>query len=162
MMREAAGRLTGYALGEDGDDEVRSFARTCCSSSATTPSCGPRRSPTRLAESIPAAYADITPEAVRSQLAGLGVTIQEGPRARQRAPLAGFERTAVGGRGGDSRCVAGQASDVFRVAEHATDLRFPLSRNTAERCPAALTCDVPAVSARTRGWPPRYPHGVRR
>ena len=25
-MREAAGRLTGYALGEDADDEVRSFA----------------------------------------------------------------------------------------------------------------------------------------
>jgi len=48
----------------------------------------------RLRESLSAFYADITPEAVRSQLAAVGVPSKK-VREPGGAPRAGFERAAV-------------------------------------------------------------------
>ena len=94
-MRQAAGRLTGYALGEDADVEVRSIAEDVLTRVPRRPEAVPdhdRRRGSR--ESIPGAYADITPEAVRSQLANLGATAKQ-VREPGGTPLAGFERAAI-------------------------------------------------------------------
>ena len=94
VMREAAGRLTGYALGEDADVEVRSIAEDVLLVFREDPKLYLTTIATRLAESIPGAYADITPEAVRSQLANLGATVKK-VREPGGAPLSGFERAAI-------------------------------------------------------------------
>lgn len=94
MMREAAGLLTGYALGEDGDAEVRSFASDVLLVFREDAKLYTETIAARLRESLPAFYADITAEAVRSQLAALGVTAKR-VREPGGAPLAGFERAAI-------------------------------------------------------------------
>ena len=93
-MRQAAGRLTGYALGEDADVEVRSIAEDVLTVFRDEPKLYLTTIAARLAESIPGAYADITPEAVRSQLANLGAAPKR-VREPGGAPLAGFERAAI-------------------------------------------------------------------
>ena len=93
-MRQAAGRLTGYALGEDADVEVRSIAEDVLTVFRDDPKLYLTTIAARLAESIPGAYADITPEAVRSQLANLGAAPKR-VREPGGAPLAGFERAAI-------------------------------------------------------------------
>jgi DNA segregation ATPase FtsK/SpoIIIE, S-DNA-T family len=94
MMREAAGRLTGYALGEEADVEVRSIAEDVLLAFREDPKLYLTTIADRLRESLPGAYADITPEAVRSQLAGLGATSKR-VREPGGAPLAGFEKSAI-------------------------------------------------------------------
>jgi DNA segregation ATPase FtsK/SpoIIIE, S-DNA-T family len=93
-LREAAGTLTGHALGEDDADEVRSIAADVLTVFRGDPKLYLTTIADRLRESIPSAYADITPEAVRSQLAGVGVA---GKRVREPggAPLAGVELASV-------------------------------------------------------------------
>ena len=54
----------------------------------------------RLAGSFPGVYADITPEAVASQLRSLGVTVKR-VRETGREPRAGCERSAVASAMGD-------------------------------------------------------------
>jgi len=93
-MRQAGGRLTGYALGEDVDVEVRSIAEDVLAVFRDDPKLYPTTIATRLAELIPGAYADITPEAVRSQLANLGASPKR-VREPGGAPLAGYERGAI-------------------------------------------------------------------
>jgi S-DNA-T family DNA segregation ATPase FtsK/SpoIIIE len=94
MMREAAGLLTGYALGDDGDDEARSFIADVLLVFRDDPKLYTDTIAARLRESLPAFYADITAEAVRSQLAGYEV-LPKRVREPGGAPLAGFERAAV-------------------------------------------------------------------
>jgi S-DNA-T family DNA segregation ATPase FtsK/SpoIIIE len=94
MMREAAGRITGYALGEEHDVEVRSIAEDVLLVFRDDAKLYLTTIAGRLRESIPSAYADITPEAVRSQLAGLGATVKK-VREPGGTPLAGFERGAI-------------------------------------------------------------------
>jgi S-DNA-T family DNA segregation ATPase FtsK/SpoIIIE len=93
-MRQAAGKLTGYALGQDADVEVRSIAADVLLVFRDDAKLYLTTIAQRLAESIPGAYADITPEAVRSQLANLGATPKR-VREPGGAPLAGFERGAI-------------------------------------------------------------------
>lgn len=93
MMREAAGLLTGYALGEDAD-EVRSIANDVLLVFRDDPRLYTETIADRLRESLPAFYSDITAEAVRSQLAALGV-VSKKVREPGGAPRAGFERAAV-------------------------------------------------------------------
>lgn len=94
MMREAAGLLTGYALGEDGGDEARSFIGDVLLVFRDDAKLYTTTIAERLRESLPAFYADITAEAVRSQLAAYGAAPK---RVREPGgdPLAGFERSAV-------------------------------------------------------------------
>ena len=94
MMREAAGLLTGYALGEDADDEVRSIANDVLLVFRDDARLYTETIAERLRESLLAYYSDITPEAVRSQLAAVGVASKK-VREPGGAPRAGFERAAV-------------------------------------------------------------------
>jgi DNA segregation ATPase FtsK/SpoIIIE, S-DNA-T family len=94
MMREAAGLLTGYALGEDQDAEVRSIANDVLLVFRDDPRLYTETIAARLRESLPAFYSDTTGEAVRSQLAALGVTSKK-VREPGGVPLAGFERAAI-------------------------------------------------------------------
>ncbi len=94
-LREAAGTLSGFALGqEDGEVAPRSFAadvlavfggdaRLRCSTIAR-----------RLAERIPNVYADTTAAAVSSQLRQLGVTVKN-VREPGEQPAPGAQREAI-------------------------------------------------------------------
>lgn len=94
VMREAAGRITGYALGEDGDQEVRSFAADVLTVFGADEKLWAETIAERLRGSIPSAYADITPAAVASQLRALEVEVKS-VRERGKSPRTGCERAAV-------------------------------------------------------------------
>jgi len=94
LMREAAGLLTGYALGGDGDAEVRSFTADVLLVFRDDARLYTDTIAARLRESLPAFYSDVTAEAVRSQLAALGVASKK-VREPGGMPLAGFQRAAV-------------------------------------------------------------------
>lgn len=98
VMREAAGVLSGHALGQHPDDQARSFAADVLTIFAEAGKLHCATITTRLREHLPGVYADITQEAVSSQLTAVGITVKKlretGPGA---APgvRAGCERTAV-------------------------------------------------------------------
>ena len=94
IMREAAGRVTGYALGQDGDMEVRSLAADVLAIFGGDDKLWCETIADRLRGSIPSAYADITQEAVASQLRALAVTVKN-VRETGKGPRSGCERTAV-------------------------------------------------------------------
>lgn len=94
MMREAAGRITGYALGEDADQEVRSFAADVFMVFGADEKLWCEAIAERLAGSIPSAYADITKDAVASQLRNLDITVKN-VREPGKGPRSGCERVAV-------------------------------------------------------------------
>jgi DNA segregation ATPase FtsK/SpoIIIE, S-DNA-T family len=94
VMRQQAGRLTGYALGDEQDQEARSFADDVLMVFGTDEKLWCETIAGRLAGSIPAAYADITPVAVASQLRALGVTVKD-VRETGRQNRKGCERAAV-------------------------------------------------------------------
>ena len=94
VMREAAGRITGYALGEDGDQEVRSFAADVLMVFGADDKLWCETIAARLAGSIPSAYADITKDAVASQLRALEVDVKS-VRETGKGPRSGCERAAV-------------------------------------------------------------------
>ena len=94
VMRESAGRITGYALGEDGDQQVRSFAADVLMVFAADDKLWCETIAARLAGSIPSAYADITKDAVASQLRALKVDVKS-VRETGKGPRSGCERAAV-------------------------------------------------------------------
>lgn len=94
VMREAAGRLTGYALGIDDDTEARSFAADVLMVFGADEKLWCETIAERLRGSIPSAYADITPAAVASQLRNLGITVKN-VRETGKGPRSGCERAAV-------------------------------------------------------------------
>jgi S-DNA-T family DNA segregation ATPase FtsK/SpoIIIE len=94
VMREAAGRITGYALGEDGDQEVRSFAADVLMVFGADDKLWCETIADRLRGSIPSAYADITKDAVASQLRALEVDVKS-VREPGKGPRSGCERGAV-------------------------------------------------------------------
>ena len=93
-MREEAGRLTGYALGEDQDTEVRSFLADVLAVFGADKNLWSETIAARLAESLPGVYADITKDAVGSQLRNLDVTVKR-VRETGKDPRWGCERAAV-------------------------------------------------------------------
>ena len=94
IMREAAGRITGYALGEEHDVEVRSFAEDVLLVFRDDGKLYLTTIAARLAESLGSFYADITSDAVGSQLRNLGVTVKN-VREPGGDPLKGCEKSAV-------------------------------------------------------------------
>jgi S-DNA-T family DNA segregation ATPase FtsK/SpoIIIE len=100
VMREAAGRITGYALGEDGDTEARSLAADVLAVFGDGDKLWLETIADRLRGSIPSAYADITPAAVGSQLRALGVEVKK-VREPGKEPRTGCERAAVAEAAGD-------------------------------------------------------------
>jgi DNA segregation ATPase FtsK/SpoIIIE, S-DNA-T family len=94
VLREHAGVLSGYALGEDDGTEARSFAADVAAVFGTDDRLWCDTIAARLAGSIPGAYANITRDAVASQLRTLGVEVKN-VRERGEAPRKGCDRTAV-------------------------------------------------------------------
>ncbi len=94
VARGQAGTLTGYALGDDDQAEVRSFAVDVLSVFGEAARLHTATIADRLAAHLPSVYADITPAAVGSQLRGLGVTVKN-VREPGKAPAPGCDRAAV-------------------------------------------------------------------
>jgi DNA segregation ATPase FtsK/SpoIIIE-like protein len=93
-MREQAGVLSGYALGEQDDAEHRSFAADVLSVFGSDANLWCSTIATRLRERIPEVYAAITQEAVSSQLRDLKVEVKN-VREAGADPRKGCERRAV-------------------------------------------------------------------
>jgi DNA segregation ATPase FtsK/SpoIIIE, S-DNA-T family len=101
VMREQAGRLTGYAAGMDQDTEdARSFLADVLAVFGTDKNLWSETIAARLRESLPGVYADITPEAVASQLRALDVTVKD-VRETGKSPRKGCERAAVAEAAGE-------------------------------------------------------------
>jgi len=99
-MREAAGVLSGYALGETSVQEARSFAADVLTIFAGSNALWCETIAARLREHLAAVYADITQEAVASQLRGLGIDVRN-VREPGAGPRKGCYRTAVETVAGD-------------------------------------------------------------
>ncbi len=93
-VREAAGRLTGYAVGLDDDTEVRSFLDDVLAVFGDDDKLWRETIADRLRSAFPAVYADVTPEAVASQLRTLSVEVKP-VREAGKKPLTGCERASV-------------------------------------------------------------------
>ena len=94
VMRSNAGALSGFALGEDEASEPRSFAADVLAIFGSDRNLWSETIASRLRERLPEAYADITTEAVASQLRNLGVPVKQ-VREAGSGVRAGCERTAV-------------------------------------------------------------------
>ena len=94
VMRQRAGVLSGYALGEHVPPEARSFLADVLTVFGGDRNLWCSTIADRLKASIPEAYADTTQEAVSSQLRNLGVEVKN-VRERGEKPLKGCERASV-------------------------------------------------------------------
>ena len=95
VMRESAGLLTGYAAGVDQDTgDARSFLADVLTVFGTDRNLWSETIAARLADAFPGVYADITKDAVGSQLRAKGVTVKR-VRETGKEPLWGCERTAL-------------------------------------------------------------------
>jgi len=99
-MREAAGVLSGYALGETSTEEARSFAADVLTVFAGAHALWCETIAARLREHLPEVYADITQEAVASQLRGLRIDVRN-VREPGQGPRKGCYRTAIETVAGD-------------------------------------------------------------
>ena len=93
-MREQAGVLSGYALGEEDDTERRRFAADVAAIFGTDRNLWCETVAERLADRMPGVYADITPGAVSDQLRAAGITVKQ-VRETGRGVRAGCERASV-------------------------------------------------------------------
>ena len=127
VMRENAGRLTGYALGEDQDTEARSFLADVLAVFGTDSKLWSETIAERLSESMPGVYADITKDAVGSQLRALEVTVKR-VRETGKDPRWGCERRASSrrpwGPGADTPRCSGACDATLRAG------RSPPRRST--------------------------------
>ena len=93
-MREQAGVLSGYALGEEDDTERRTFAADVLAVFGADRNLWYATIAERLAARMPGVYADITPGAVSDQLRAAGITVKQ-VRETGRGVRAGCERGAL-------------------------------------------------------------------
>jgi hypothetical protein len=93
-MRERAGRVTGYAVGDDFQQERRSFARDVLEVFGDNDKLYGETIAARLAGSFGDACDGITKEAVLSQLRALEIPVKS-VREKGGKPLAGCERATV-------------------------------------------------------------------
>jgi S-DNA-T family DNA segregation ATPase FtsK/SpoIIIE len=93
-MREAAGVISGYALGETPEGDARSFAADVLTVFGEARNLHTATIAARLREHLPAVYADITQEAVASQLRAVGITVKD-VREAGGTNRKGCERAAV-------------------------------------------------------------------
>jgi DNA segregation ATPase FtsK/SpoIIIE-like protein len=93
-MRQQAGVLSGYALGEDDETESRSFLADVLTVFGADDKLWCLTIAQRLTAMLPEAYADITQAAVSSQLSNLGVEVKN-VRETGREPRKGCERAAI-------------------------------------------------------------------
>jgi DNA segregation ATPase FtsK/SpoIIIE, S-DNA-T family len=99
LLRERAGTLTGYAVEETDDDAARNFAADVLAIFAADTRLWSETIAARLAERLPEAYADITADAVASQLRGIGVPVvdvrEQGKPNRKGAKREDVEQAAT-------------------------------------------------------------------
>lgn len=108
-MRQATGVLSGYALGEDNaSDAKRSFAADALAIFGEASNLWCDTIAERLREALPGVYADITKEAVSSQLRAAGVEVKA-VREPGKAVRQGCARIAL-------QAVTDPASDGFAPA----------------------------------------------
>ena len=98
-QRQIAGTLTGYALGQADDDGApRSFAADVLTVFGTDVNLWCESIAGRLRTMLPEFYADITQEAVSSQLRSIGVTVknvrESGEKSRKGCHRAAVEQAA--------------------------------------------------------------------
>ena len=95
VLREKAGVLSGYALGDDDAEQERSFLADVLAAFAPGEKHLYRQTiADRLTARHPGAYPSITAEAVSSQLAASGVTVRQGREPRGEV-LAGAQKADV-------------------------------------------------------------------
>jgi S-DNA-T family DNA segregation ATPase FtsK/SpoIIIE len=94
LMRERAGRVTGYAAGEDFATDTRSFARDVLEVFGDNDKLYGETIAVRLGGTFGEAYDGITKDAVLSQLRALEIPVKS-VREPGGKPLAGCERAAV-------------------------------------------------------------------
>jgi len=94
VIREKAGVLSGFALGELDETEARSFTRDVVAVFGADQNLWSETIAERLASRMPEAYADVTTEAVASQLRALGITVKQ-LREAGRGVRAGCTRSDV-------------------------------------------------------------------
>ncbi len=94
LMRERAGRVTGYAAGEDFQQSTRSFARDVLEVFGDSDKLWGETIAARLAGSFGEAYEGITRDAVLSQLRALSIEVKAVREPGQK-PKQGCERSAV-------------------------------------------------------------------
>jgi len=137
LMREQAGRLTGYAAGQDIGTEVRSFPDDVLAVFGDDAKLWLTTITERLAGQFPGVYADITPEAVASQLRNLKPVPVAVKKVREpgREPLAGCERTAV------EAAIAGRPEMPEATA---AAVAVPPATALVAEPPAAETASIPA------------------
>lgn len=97
LMRERAGRVTGYAAGEDYQQPTRSFARDVLEVFGDDEKLWGETIADRLAGSFDGAYEGITRDAVLSQLRALQIQVKS-VRETGSKPRQGCEREAVRAR----------------------------------------------------------------
>lgn len=137
-MREQAGRLTGYAAGMDqADADARSFAADVLAVFGADKNLWSETIAVRLRDSIPGVYADITPEAVASQLRALEITVKD-VREKGKSPRKGCERAAVEAAAAGRDAVA--ADPAPAPAPPA-----PRAPHAPDPAPADLPDDFPAL-----------------
>jgi hypothetical protein len=93
-MREQAGVLSGYALGEEDDAERRRFAADVLAVFGADRNLWNDTIAERLSDRMPGVYADVTPGAVSDQLRAAGITVKQ-VRETGRGVRAGCERGAL-------------------------------------------------------------------
>lgn len=93
-MRQSAGVLSGYALGEEEDAPPRDFLADVLSVFGADDKLWSATIAERLSQNLAGTYADITATAVSSQLRALKVTVKN-VRETGRNPNLGCERAAV-------------------------------------------------------------------
>lgn len=139
VMRQTAGVLSGYALGEDTAEPDRSFAADVLTVFGTDPKLWCTTIAARLRERIPGVYADITPAAVGSQLREIGATVKN-VREPGQVPNLGCEKAAL------EAVAEGRAAPVLRAVPQApaddalavADFELP-----PEPAAAPATADLP-------------------
>jgi S-DNA-T family DNA segregation ATPase FtsK/SpoIIIE len=94
VMREQAGVLSGYALGEEDDAERRRFATDVLAVFGADRNLWNETVAERLSDRMPGVYADITPGAVSDQLRAAQITVKQ-VRETGRGVRAGCEKAAV-------------------------------------------------------------------
>ena len=139
-MRQAAGVLTGYAIGEEGDEQERSFAADALSVFGADAKLWCDTIAKRLREQIPGIYADITSAAVSSQLREIGVTVKN-VREPGKVPNLGCERVAL------EAVAEGRAALALSVpaAAPAEDWSDPASATPAVPSADDLPSDFPEL-----------------
>jgi len=140
VMRQNAGRLTGYAAGMDqAEEEDRRFAADVLAVFGADLKLWSETIADRLSESMPGVYADITKDAVASQLRSVGVTVKN-VREVGKGPRSGCERTSVQaaiGAGGDTT-PAGPAPAAESAASAPDEPALPAAEDRADVDPDLL------------------------